>query len=203
MVRPLNAPARRLPAALALAASAALLAACGSDESPEDTGDAPVDPPAAAAFPKPQGTLDDLIAEIGPTQEIVAPAAGAVFEPGDKRLGIGLFDVGGTQITDADVAEATQARDDRGRPALDIRMTEEGGRKLGELTRANLPEEGGAFANRLAIAVRGEVRTAPLVRDEIRSAAVIDGPQSVVFDEAENRLHAQKGILAWCFNEVA
>ena len=27
----------------------------------------------------------------------------------------------------------------------------------------------------------------------------IDGAQSVVFDEAENRLHAQKGILAWCF----
>jgi ornithine carbamoyltransferase len=32
---------------------------------------------------------------------------------------------------------------------------------------------------------------------------VIDGPQSVVFDEAENLLHAQKGILAWCFNEGA
>jgi ornithine carbamoyltransferase len=28
---------------------------------------------------------------------------------------------------------------------------------------------------------------------------VIDGPQSVVLDEAENRLHAQKGILSWCF----
>ena len=27
---------------------------------------------------------------------------------------------------------------------------------------------------------------------------VMDGPQSVVFDEAENRLHAQKGILTWC-----
>jgi ornithine carbamoyltransferase len=27
---------------------------------------------------------------------------------------------------------------------------------------------------------------------------VMDGPQSVVFDEAENRLHCQKGILAWC-----
>jgi ornithine carbamoyltransferase len=25
----------------------------------------------------------------------------------------------------------------------------------------------------------------------------------VVFDEAENRLHAQKGILAWCFGTVA
>jgi len=28
----------------------------------------------------------------------------------------------------------------------------------------------------------------------------MDGPQSVVFDEAENRLHAQKGLLAWCLH---
>jgi ornithine carbamoyltransferase len=32
---------------------------------------------------------------------------------------------------------------------------------------------------------------------------VMDGPQSVVFDEAENRLHAQKGILAWCLDTNA
>ena len=38
----------------------------------------------------------------------------------------------------------------------------------------------------------------PAHRGQEVAAAVIDGPQSVVWDEAENRLHAQKGILTWC-----
>ena len=40
----------------------------------------------------------------------------------------------------------------------------------------------------------------PAHRGDEVTDEVMDGPQSVVFDEAENRLHAQKGILAWCLN---
>ena len=40
----------------------------------------------------------------------------------------------------------------------------------------------------------------PVKRGEEVTAGVIDGPQSVVWDEAENRLHAQKGILTWCLD---
>ena len=42
----------------------------------------------------------------------------------------------------------------------------------------------------------------PAHRGEEVTAGVIDGPASVVFDGAENRLHAQKGVLAWCLKRL-
>ena len=38
----------------------------------------------------------------------------------------------------------------------------------------------------------------PAHRGEEVTAEVIDGSQSLVWDEAENRLHAQKAVLLWC-----
>jgi ornithine carbamoyltransferase len=42
----------------------------------------------------------------------------------------------------------------------------------------------------------------PAHRGEEVMPSVIDGPQSVVWDEAENRIHAQKSILRWCFGQI-
>ncbi|MGH7022495.1 MAG: ornithine carbamoyltransferase [Caulobacteraceae bacterium] len=42
----------------------------------------------------------------------------------------------------------------------------------------------------------------PAHRGEEVTSAVIDGPRSLVWDEAENRVHAQKSILAWCFGAI-
>jgi ornithine carbamoyltransferase len=55
-----------------------------------------------------------------------------------------------------------------------------------------------AAANRDAIFMH----CLPAHRGEEVTDDVIDAPRSVVFDEAENRLHAQKGILAWCLGAV-
>ena len=39
------------------------------------------------------------------------------------------------------------------------------------------------------------------VGDEV-SQEVFEGAQSLVFDEAENRIHAQKSVLRWCFGQL-
>ncbi|WP_267386985.1 ornithine carbamoyltransferase [Sphingomonas sp. GC_Shp_3] len=42
----------------------------------------------------------------------------------------------------------------------------------------------------------------PAHRGEEVTAEIIDGPQSLIWPEAENRLHSQKSILRWCFGQI-
>jgi ornithine carbamoyltransferase len=42
----------------------------------------------------------------------------------------------------------------------------------------------------------------PAHRGEEVTADIIDGPQSLVWEAAENRIHAQKSIIAWCLNKI-
>jgi ornithine carbamoyltransferase len=42
----------------------------------------------------------------------------------------------------------------------------------------------------------------PAHRGEEVTDAVLDGTRSLAWDEAENRIHAQKSVLAWCFGAV-
>lgn len=41
----------------------------------------------------------------------------------------------------------------------------------------------------------------PAHREDEATSAVMDGPHSVIFDEAENRLHAQKAVMRWCLGK--
>lgn len=98
---------RRGPWALVLAGAlfaAALVAGCGDDDDGATTT-ASKAAPAAADFPAIKGqTLDEVLASVEPTNELVAAQSGMVFTPGRNRFGFGLFTVDRGQITDADVA---------------------------------------------------------------------------------------------------
>ena len=41
----------------------------------------------------------------------------------------------------------------------------------------------------------------PAHRNEEATSGVMDGENSVIFDEAENRLHVQKAIMRWCLSK--
>ena len=95
---------------VALALAGALLvgaafAGCGDSDEETSSEIASAEAPPADAFPAAKGqTLDELLTSAQPTNEIVAAPAQGVFTPGANRVGFGLFNVDGSQITDGEVA---------------------------------------------------------------------------------------------------
>lgn len=114
---------------------------------------------------------------------------------------------------DPDVADVERARSERGRidmfrdpreaaAGADVIVAdtfvsmgdEDADRRLADLAPYRISSE----LMRLANGGARFLHCLPAHRGEEVDGDVIDGPQSLVFDEAENRLHAQKAILEWC-----
>jgi ornithine carbamoyltransferase len=60
--------------------------------------------------------------------------------------------------------------------------------------------------DRLMASAKGDAKflhCLPAHRGEEATDSVLDGPQSLIWDEAENRLHAQKSILLWCLGKIS
>ena len=91
--------------AIALACATLALWRVWGEEEDSDAEDVAAAAPAAAEFPDAKGkSLEDIIAEATPTDQIVVAPAGQVYEPGTNRFGFGVFTVAQEQITDAEVA---------------------------------------------------------------------------------------------------
>jgi len=121
-----------------------------------------------------------------PNPEILAKAANIAAETGgsvavleDARQAVAGADV---VITDTWVSMGNEAeKAERQKPFIPYRLD-------GNLLRAAKPD---AIVLHCLPAYRGSEIT----------AEVIDGPQSVVFEEAENRLHAQKALITWLLKQ--
>jgi hypothetical protein len=95
--------ARLLALALAASALALFAAGCGGDDDSADEAGSPA--PEASAFPAVEGrSLEQIVADSAPADDLVVSPAGQVFTEGRNRLGFGVFTVARDQLTDADVA---------------------------------------------------------------------------------------------------
>jgi ornithine carbamoyltransferase len=121
------------------------------------------------------------------------------------------------QPADAVVAEATRIAEKTGgsvQVSTDPRQTVEGADVLATDTWVSMGQEGGSLntdtfapfsiTDSLLTAADSQaivLHCLPAYRGKEITAEVLDGPQSVVWDEAENRLHAQKALLAWLLEQ--
>ncbi len=146
------------------------------------------------------------IAWVGPHNNMLAS-----FLEGAPRLGYRMA-IGAPETLSPDASLVARAKAD----GADVLLTADPAEAVADAdvvvtdTWVSMGEDGAARHNTLAPYQVNEALMAeaapdalflhclPAHRGEEVTDAVIDGPQSVVFDEAENRLHAQKAILRWC-----
>ena len=86
-----------------------------------------------------------------------------------------LYKLDKQNVTGKLLAKAEAQQDDHYQPAVGFVFNRAGGRKFADLTRAHLPEEGGAFKYQLAILLDGVVQSAPSINQEIGASGIIEG----------------------------
>lgn len=89
---------KHLAAVAAVAAGTAFAAGCG--ESDEPSAESTSGAPAASTFPDAGGTLDDILADAEPADDLVVSLAGRDFTVGKNRLAVGIFNVDGSPNSD-------------------------------------------------------------------------------------------------------
>jgi hypothetical protein len=82
---------------------AVVAAGCGGGDDSSTSGDSP-GAPAASSFPPANGTLNDLLANATPADDLVVAPANQDFTPGKNRLAFGVFNVDGSQADAVDAA---------------------------------------------------------------------------------------------------
>ncbi|MBW0255752.1 ornithine carbamoyltransferase [Cellulomonas sp. PS-H5] len=123
-----------------------------------------------------------------PATEVVSAAAAIAAETG-----------GSVEVTD-DLAAAVTGAD---AVATDTWVSMGQEAEAAERERPFVPYRLDAAALALAAPDALVLHCLPAYRGKEITADVLDGPQSVVWDEAENRLHAQKALLAWLLERAA
>jgi SecD/SecF fusion protein len=77
-------------------------------------------------------------------------------------------------VSEKDLRGVRPDLDEQLNPAVRVEFSLAGGRKLGELTRHHLPEEGDAFKYQMGIILDGRLMSAPTINSEIRDSAIIE-----------------------------
>ncbi len=154
------------------ALAALLVAGCG--EKDESTAAEPA--PEASAFPDPgKGSLQELVGESAPGDDLVVSPAGQVFTQGRNRLGLGVFTVEREQITDADVAVyAAHGADGRvqGPYPARVESLETEPAFTAENTASDPDAAKAVYVTELTLDQPGEWRMVALVRQDDEFAAV-------------------------------
>lgn len=93
-------------------------------------------------------------------------------------------------ITEKDLARVYSTTDARLKPAVAFELTGDGGERMGALTRAHLPENGGTFRYRMGIILDDRLLSAPVILDEIHGAGIINLGDHARPEEADRIVQA-------------